>query len=1077
MMTSINETELWNYVDIANDLIQKKTKESPLRHQLSVHLLLIFEDKPYWIKEWASKSESNAKFDEDDIEHRGSVDNIVGETAIEVEKNLQIESVFEVGYHQVEQYCASLLNEGCEPEDVLGVLTDTVRWYGYRVAVTSQPKEGHLYGPNNLDLILESEVDLTLKDHQTALRFSNFVSTFIDRDGSYNLSPDRIRSDFGFYSETYSNNITQIRNIVHDFFKSESNSSKIVKRLWTQFVDYLGGSTYSFDEHSYSDELYLSIVVKILCANILERKPLISSEPELFGIIDGTFFKNLGIVNFVEYDYFGWTTLKPFTHHFIEVYKTIQKTMIGYDFNSIHVKDLLGPVLSNLVRNDHRILLGQEFTPTWLADRITKRVMESLEPGVAPRFLDMCCGTGVFLITILQNTIKRMELSSESATEEEAKSLIYSATGFDIDPLSVLMAKTNWIACTRDFIKPIRSNIIIPIYHADSLFSRTIISENLKHDYATRKIEMNLDDEFISIPGILVTNELQPLFDDLMERCHSYSSELASLGSSQPKTNSVKKLVEKSIQETVGIYPSDIDELISDMFKLIQTFSKLQIEGRNGIWSFVIENSYRPGLVNGCFNGIVSNPPWLSLSKIGNNPLGSKIREYFTYYDIMPSSESAPHLEVSTVFVLSSVDRYLSPGSMIGCLLPCSILNGKHLDPFRNGRYSRIPNPVLLEPVEIWDVDKDCFKSKSVSFFATKNKAIDKNSIPGILDFSEQGGKECQYYIVTLQDRTIWSLKQLNSTAADKLYAPKQGADVMDRVLFFYDCNKQPNGKWTIKSMTQGSPNMKYISKDVKNWHDYNVYIMNFEDEFIFNCYLSKMLLPFIVCEPAKVALPAINDGTWKPLSQADIDVAPLSMKGFLKAICVPESGFKNAEDIFNKLNTRNKLTEQQFDNISWIVLIGAGGSKPCAAYLKLDKNSCKKIIVDQTLYWISVESEDEASYITGMINSKSMSETIDSFQTEGKMGKRHVHTAYLSFLPKYDSSNELHSKISSLTKQLCHYLAVKTTKEDNDILDPNSSNLQVRRKRVMSLLTKCEQYEEYESVCDTLIKCDRTQH
>ena len=1073
-MTTIDEGELWKYVDIANELIREKAKESPLRHQLSVHLNSIFTDKPYWIKEWASKSESNAKFDEEKIEHSGFIDNIVGKTAIEVEKNLKIKSVFETGYLQIEQYCASLLNDGCEPEDVRGVLTDTVRWYGYKIVVISEPEEEHLYGPDNLELVLESEVDLTLKDHQTANRFSQFVSTFIDRDGSYILSPGRIRSDFGFNSEIYSENIILIRNIVRKFFKEKSSGAQIVKNLWTQFVDYLGGSTHSFDENSYSDELYLSIVVKILCANIIEHKPLISSEQELMWIIDGTFFKNRGIVNFVEYDYFGWTTLVPFNYCFVEIYKTVQNKMIGYDFNSIQVKDLLGPVLSNLVRNDHRILLGQEYTPTWLADKITNRVMKSLKPDVAPHFLDMCCGTGVFLISILQNTIKRMGISSEDVTENEAKALIYSATGFDIDPLSVLMAKTNWIVCTRDFIKPIRSDIVIPIYHADSLFSRTIISDNLKQDYTTKKIKMNLDGEIVSIPGIIVTNELQPLFDDLMEKCHSYSSELAHSGISQPNLNSIRKIVMKSIQETVEEYPSDIDELISDMFRLVHIFSKLQIEGRNGIWSFVIGNSYRPGLVNGCFNGIVSNPPWLSLSKIGNNPLGSKIRSYFTYYDIMPSSESAPHLEVSTIFVLNSVDRYLSPGSMIGCLLPDSILNGKHLDPFRNRNYSAISNPVLLEPVEIWDVDKDCFKSKSVSFFGTKNKATNITTIPGYLDVSEHGSKEGLYHVLTIQDRIIWSLKEINSTVIDEKYAPKQGADIMDRILFFYDSCKQPNGKWTIKSMTQGNLCMQYLSKDVKKWHDYNVNITNFEDQFIFDCYLSKMLLPFILCEPAKVALPVNNNGSWKPLSQADIEAAPQSIKGFLDAICVSESGFRNAVDVYNKLNTRNKLIDQRFDNISWLVLIGASGSKPCAAYLHLDDKNKRKIVIDQTLYWIPAESEDEASYITGMINSESMSETIESFQTKGNMGKRHVHTAYLPFLPKFNPNNELHMKTSSLVKQICHDLITQSLVEES-ILDPNSTSLQNRRKKVSKQLTRCEQYLEYESTCRTLIECNKS--
>lgn len=126
-MNGIDKKELWDFTHQAEELIRGGAKESPIRHLLSIHLLRIFPDKPYWITEWAIKSETRARYDEDDAEHIGAVDNVVGKTAVEVEKNLLDSRNFKSGHHQVEQYCAALLNDGCKVEDVLGILTDTVR--------------------------------------------------------------------------------------------------------------------------------------------------------------------------------------------------------------------------------------------------------------------------------------------------------------------------------------------------------------------------------------------------------------------------------------------------------------------------------------------------------------------------------------------------------------------------------------------------------------------------------------------------------------------------------------------------------------------------------------------------------------------------------------------------------------------------------------------------------------------------------------------------------------------------------------------------------------------------------------
>src|SRR5205814_8511090 len=103
---------------------------------------------------------------------------------------------------------------------------------------------------------------------------------------------------------------------------------------------------------------------------------------------------------------------------------------------------------------------------------------------------------------------------------------------------------------------------------------------------------------------------------------------------------------------------------------------------RNGIWAFILRNTYRPGLLVGQFNGLVSNPPWLAMSQLAENPYKTQLSSRAQLYGINPAGASHLHLELATTYLLHAVDRYLSPGAAVACLLPGTIFNGHHHQKF-----------------------------------------------------------------------------------------------------------------------------------------------------------------------------------------------------------------------------------------------------------------------------------------------------------------------------------------------------------------------------------------------------------
>ncbi len=94
----------------------------------------MFPDMPWWVKDHANRAETSSAFHKKGTESRGFVDALVGATAIEYEKDLGNPTILKEGLGQVHDYCADLLNKGVHKELIVGVLSDTVRWYAYRVS-------------------------------------------------------------------------------------------------------------------------------------------------------------------------------------------------------------------------------------------------------------------------------------------------------------------------------------------------------------------------------------------------------------------------------------------------------------------------------------------------------------------------------------------------------------------------------------------------------------------------------------------------------------------------------------------------------------------------------------------------------------------------------------------------------------------------------------------------------------------------------------------------------------------------------------------------------------------------------
>lgn len=1051
--------------------------EEVLKQNLVSHLPRMFPEVPPWVDHHVGGAESMVGYAADGQQRRGFIDNLVGYTTVEYEHDLNTPAVFATGFSQVHQHLAGRLNAGAPEAQLIGVLSDTLRWRAYRIAdIATDPADGSV-GPDDLTLEEVAHLDLTDPGEYEAEQLVEFLDRYFGREASIPLAAASLASDLGFDSTFCAPHLTSLRTLVDNAIEARPEYAAIVERLWADFVSYLGDATEvgRFDRDVYVGELYLVTLAKLICANVISRRVLHSDRGQLADILNGEFFKSRGLLNVVEYDFFGWLNAEPHVAVLLDIAENIQRDLRAYDFETTVPHDIFGRMMAQLARRSQRLLLGQEWTPEWLAAAIAEKLVDTLPKGELPRFVDICCGSGSFLVEVVKGVRERM-LIADADDGAIRRELVHVATGFDIDPLAVLLAKVNWVVAARDWLAPFDGShpVTIPVYLADSLFGKTPLGDI---DAPSGVYELLLHDRHASLPRLLVSPEYRRLFDSLLE--HAYALAMASASRTPHVAVDAADLgaafteAERDADTTV---PDDVRGAVDDFFsELVTALDDLQTLGLNGIWSFVLRNSYRPGLVAGQFNGLISNPPWLALSKIANNPYSDRLRRSAEEYAIKPPGPSHLHIELATTFLLHGVDHYLRDGALVGCVLPETLLNGYQHTPFRRGLFRHAARRVPLGVTEGWRVANGTFKNEAVVLFGSKGSAMPDDEFPGEVA-SPDGFAECIFRVLTLGDRVIWSD---NPDAEEGSWFNdiqlRQGADVMPRTVIFFETEPVggPSGdRFRLSTIDKSTSQLAYLVNEGKKLTDFALPPVVVPDRYLFDVLLSKHLVPFVIGDPARGFLPFERDptGSWRPVPATRLAATP-RVEAAVNDILTALGPGVGLDEYFHSIDSdRRKLSVQRFPVDGYLVVYGAGGTYACAAYAPLSSFDPTRLIIDQTLYWAVVETEEEALYICGLFNSNALDVTIQDFQPHGQFGRRHVHELPTKVTPRFDPSVAAHMAVVDATRELLHDITGQRSDPQWFTIFDQARRLPSRRTKMRSeLMPSLPSFEAYDEACREL--------
>jgi hypothetical protein len=390
---------------------------------------------------------------------------------------------------------------------------------------------------------------------------------------------------------------------------------------------------------------------------------------ELINLENGGTFALLGINNFLEGDFFGWY-LDAWSSELADGIRALARTLADFEpatstLEPEHTRDLLKKLYQYLVPRKLRHDLGEYYTPDWLAERLLNQV--GYKGELDKRLIDPGCGSGTFPILALRR-LRQYAADHLTPPAEVLSAALHNIVGFDLNPLSVIAARTNYLLALGDLLRYRRGPVDLPVYMCDSILTPTERADMFGKSYRLHTVVGDFE-----IPGETVAAGEMGDLSALLETCvrDEYAPE--------------EFLARARRELAVG---GPMTETVLEA--LYRRFLTLQQEGRNGIWARLIKNAFAPVLV-GEFDFVVGNPPWVNWESLSDE-YREATRRLWVDYGLFSLSGHAARLgggkkDLAMLFAYASIDNYLKKGGRLGFVITQTVFKTKGAgDGFRRFR-------------------------------------------------------------------------------------------------------------------------------------------------------------------------------------------------------------------------------------------------------------------------------------------------------------------------------------------------------------------------------------------------------
>ncbi|ACL11529.1 predicted endonuclease-methyltransferase fusion protein [Desulfurococcus amylolyticus 1221n] len=821
-------------------------------------------------------------------------------------------------------------------------------------------------------------------------------------------------------------------------FAVQTYYALILKLLAAEVVYLYGGGRFYKSYIAELDDAYTGGGVQAL------RKALAKLE-------SGGIFKQFGIENFLEGDYFSWY-LEELDQILADVLAEIARKLANYEpatpqLEPESARDLLKRLYQHLVPEDVRHNLGEYYTPDWLADFLLDRVGLSRdrlnelgsEYSLRPleiRVLDPACGSGTFLVRYIA---RLRDYAREHFLEDVMLDyLLENIVGYDLNPLAVLAARTNYLLMIADL--PRRGSIEIPVYLADSIMveKRATLTANV---YVLKTVA----GEF-QLPVSVVEKGLLPRV-------------LGEIVGGLNSNYSVKDFKNRVKHEFRDLSDAEVEVL----GKLYETLLKLEKEGKNDVWVSIIRNAFAP-MLKGKFDYVVGNPPWVNWESLPEAYReASKI--LWSQYGLAEirgkTGLGKVKRDLAMLFLARCFDLYLKPGGRLGFLMPFTVFKTQAGAGFRRflatkSRVVEIHDMVTLYPFEgavnrtsAVVVEKFCElkdigseKCPQASVVLKENKKVEHviwvnklgGPIPTDTPLEEvvrvtdrldavmvpvvEGDASSPWMQVT--ERILPYVRKM--TRGSSPYKAHEGVNVaLNQVYYIQVKGKTPDGKLVVTNPPEPGqkkkveqveavvePDLVYPlirGRDVKKWY------VEYKNRYIIVPHDPKTGDPISHFD-MKVRYPL----TWKYFHNYFNDLISRGGEPY-KSQLKPyrelglEKGGQGAPPFYYLFNVKHAFAPYKVVWKEVSARMKAGGFHVAVVGLVEDEHLGSRVVVpNHTVVMIPAQDEEEAYYLAGVLNS-----TFTQFALQYAVVASVEE--YIS-VPKFNSKSELHIKIAEISRK-----------------------------------------------------------
>ncbi|MGC7929589.1 Eco57I restriction-modification methylase domain-containing protein [Lysinibacillus sp. VIII_CA] len=584
------------------------------------------------------------------------------------------------------------------------------------------------------------------------------------------LTPENLVEDF------YSSEQDSIAlDLVHNLYKSLNSPSKMTTQLFEEWKelfrlahddkskqqaiedrrkalsDLIGHKvTENSDEYKiiYSLQTSYAIIIKLLAFNVLSKirfntnmldlNSLATAQSEalrskISEIEDGGIFKDLGMLNVFEGDFFSWyCSDEQWNEEIAENIRVIFALLSKYEDKSLFttgnsVQDLFKDLYMKLIPEKVRHSLGEFYTPSWLSDNVVDESLDMINHREGWKGLDPCAGSGTFIITMIRKII---EETAHLTKEQQLHEVLSRVKGIDLNPLAVLTARINYFINISHLIEDV-SEFEIPIYLGDASY----VPEEVEVEgvsclkYVISTVSGNID---ILLPLELI-HGAKP-FSEVMSDLEEFITDLDIEGAHQ--------LILAEISN------ENLPEVINQsILNLCTKLVALENEGWNGIWTRIVKNFLTTALL-GKFDIIVGNPPWIDWK---NLPEGyrERIKSLCISRHLFSGDGRTGGINLNICALISNVvsQRWLKSDGMLAFLMPQTLVFQQSYEGFRKFQLDNGSN-MYFQKFTDWTKSGHPFKpvtEKFLTYFINGTEVDYSKGVPASMYKLKKGKSLAKY--------------------------------------------------------------------------------------------------------------------------------------------------------------------------------------------------------------------------------------------------------------------------------------------------------------------------------------------